>query len=106
MESAIDQVTKWIAGKWSDLSQKILRDRRHVVNAYLAFLAIRQREFSGALRFLAFALMARPGRLFAPSFSRLFFMLLAHAIGIRVYRWDFWNKPNFYVSSDVSACQH
>ena len=45
MEEAIDQVTKWMIQKWPELPQQILLDRSHTVNAYLASLAIRQREF-------------------------------------------------------------
>ena len=95
MEEAIAQVTKWMLQRWPELPQQILLDRSHTVNAYLASLAIRQREFVAAFRYLGSAITAKPSKLLSPTFARLFVMLFAHAIGIRVYRWDFWRKPKF-----------
>jgi glycosyltransferase involved in cell wall biosynthesis len=99
MEKAIAQVTDWIACTWPRLPGDLLRDRRYTVNAYLAFLAIRQREFGHALRFLGLALSARPSKLFDFSYLRLFFLLFAHAVGLRYYRWLFWRRPVVFMES-------
>jgi glycosyltransferase involved in cell wall biosynthesis len=93
MEKAIEQVTDWVVKTWPRLPRDILRDRSHTVDAYLAFLAIRERKFLHALHFLGAALRARPDRLFTLSYLQLYFLLLAHAIGVRCYRWDFWRRP-------------
>jgi glycosyltransferase involved in cell wall biosynthesis len=99
MEQAIDGVTRWIAHKWPWLPESVWRDRSYTVDAYLAFLAIRQREFFHALRYLARALRARPGKLFALSYVQLYALLAAHAIGLRRYRWLFWKQPSVFVQS-------
>jgi glycosyltransferase involved in cell wall biosynthesis len=96
MEKAIAEVTAWIENRWPDLPERILKDRRHVVDAYLASLAIRERKFADALRFLLLAFEARPHTILSYSFVRLFFMFAAHALGLRIYRWDFWKKPDFF----------
>jgi glycosyltransferase involved in cell wall biosynthesis len=96
MEKAIEQVTEWIVRTWPDLPESVFVDRRYTVNAYLAVLAIRQREFLHALRFLALALRARPGRLFTLSYLQLYPLLIVHALGLRTFRWQFWTKPPVY----------
>ena len=93
MEMAIDKVTAWIVATWPRLSHDLLRDRSYTVNAYLAFLAIRQREFMHALRFLGLALRARPSKFLTFSYLQLFVLLFAHMIGLRYYRWAFWRRP-------------
>jgi glycosyltransferase involved in cell wall biosynthesis len=96
MEKAIEMVTAWIVKTWPRLSHDLLRDRSYTVNVYLAFLAIRQREFMHALRFLGLALYARPSKVIAPSYLRLYFLMLAHVIGLRRYRWLFWKRPALF----------
>lgn len=93
METAIAQVTAWIERTWPNLPRSVLLQRRYTVNAYLAFLAIRQRQFVHALQLLGSALYAKPGTLFTPAYLRLYALWLAHAIGIRHYRWTFWRGP-------------
>jgi len=93
MERAIEGVTEWIARQWPELPESVFVDRRYTVNAYLAFLAIRQREFRHALRFLALALKARPGKLWDISYWQLYPLLAVHAIGFRTFRWQFWQEP-------------
>ncbi len=102
MEKAIEQVTNWIRRTWPSLPDDVFRDRSYTVNAYLAFLAIRQREFLHALKLLRSALQARPRKLFAPSFFQLYFLLIAHAIGIRRYRWLFWRRPRLFADSQAA----
>jgi len=99
MEKAIEQVTDWIIQTWPWLPKNVLLSRDHTVNAYLAFLAIRQREFSQALRFFALACRARPSKLFSLSFVQLFALWIGHGIGIRHYRWLFWRKPKVFVGA-------
>jgi hypothetical protein len=93
MEGAIAKTTEWIEQTWPDLPQSLLRERTHVVDMYLAFLATRQRRFMAALKFLGRGLMAQPSRLCSSAFVDAITLLLAHTIGLRVYRWDFWKKP-------------
>lgn len=102
MEKAIEGVTEWIVQKWPWLPESVLVDRSYTVNAYLAFLAIRQREFFHAFRYLALACRARPGKLFAFSYLQLYFLLIGHAIGFRRYRWLFWKRPMVFAESTLS----
>lgn len=104
MEKAIEGVTEWIVRNWPGLPESVLLDRSYTVNAYLAFLAIRQREFFHALRFLALALRARPGKLLALSYLQLYPLLILHAIGFRTYRWQFWKKPQVYGETLLARC--
>lgn len=99
MEQAIEQVTDWIARTWPDLPESVFVDRRYTVNAYLAVLAIRQREFWHALRFLALALRARPGKIFTLSYFQLYPLLIVHVLGLRTFRWQFWTKPPVYAET-------
>ena len=62
-------------------------------------VAIRQCEFGNGLRLLARAGQARPRRIFTMSYIELWFLLVAHALGLRVYRWQFWKRPP-YVFAD------
>jgi hypothetical protein len=71
----------------------VLRDREYTVRAYLAVLAVRQRLFWRAIRYLGAAARARPERVLTYSYLRLFALLAAHAIGLRLYRWAFWRRP-------------
>lgn len=93
MEQAIEGVTDWIVRTWPWLPEDVFIDRRYTVNAYLAFLAIRQHAFFHALRYLALALRARPGKLLTFSYFQLYPLLIAHVMGFRPYRWQFWKKP-------------
>lgn len=94
MERAIALVTDWLVERWR-VSDELLWRRRHVVNAYLAMIAIRERRFFAAFQYLCRALSSRPSKIFDPAYLRLFFMLVAHAAGFRIYRWDFWHTPDF-----------
>lgn len=93
MEASLDTITAWIRRRWPELPEQVFRDRSHTVNAYLAVLAIREGAFGAALGRLGRALRARPRRIFAFSYLRLFFLLAAHGVGIRTFRWDFWRTP-------------
>jgi glycosyltransferase involved in cell wall biosynthesis len=96
MDQAIEQVTGWIVRTWPWLPNALMRDRSYTVNAYLAFLSIRQREFLRALRFLGLAFRARPSKIFAFSYLRLFVLLFVHMIGLRIYRWAFWKRARVF----------
>lgn len=99
MEQAIEGVTDWIVRKWPWLPESVLIDRAYTVYAYLAVLAVRQREFRHALRYLARAARARPGRALTPSYLQLFPLLLAHAAGLRTLRWQFWQEPTVFADA-------
>lgn len=106
MEAAVAQVTAWIQKSWPSLPAAVLRDRRHVVEAYLAVLAVRQRLYARALHHLGAAFWARPNRLFDSSYLRLFALLIAHSVGLRHYRWAFWREPPLFGSaSGAGECQ-
>ena len=102
MENAIDGVTEWIVRTWPWLPESVLVDRSYTVNAYLAVLAIRQREFFHALRYLALALRARPGKVLTISYMQLYPLLLAHVIGLRTFRWQFWKRPEIFSETPPS----
>lgn len=95
LERAIGQITEWIRGKWPSLPREVFRDRGYVVDTYLAVLAIRQRDFGYALRLLKRAVKGSPEKFLTKSYMELWALLLVHAVGLRVYRWDFWRRPPF-----------
>jgi glycosyltransferase involved in cell wall biosynthesis len=101
MEKAIESVTEWIIEKWPWLPESVFVERSYTVNAYLAVLAIRQRKFLHALRYLALALRARPGKVRTLSYLQLYPLLLAHAIGLRTFRWQFWQKPALFCEAPL-----
>lgn len=101
MEASLETITAWIRRRWPELPERLFRDRSHTVHAYLAVLAIREGAFGPALRRLGRAFLARPGRVFAFSYLRLFFLLAAHRVGIRTFRWQFWRPPEPF--SDLCA---
>jgi glycosyltransferase involved in cell wall biosynthesis len=101
MEKAVAQVTDWIRRTWPWLPNDVLRDRDHTVDAYLAFLAIRERKFGHAFRFLVAALRAHPSKLVTLSYAQLYFLLLAHVVKLRCYRWAFWRRPRLAWSPTV-----
>lgn len=94
MEAAIDEVTQWILQSWPDIPRWVLLERKYVVASYLSFLATRQRKFLLALKFLRQSIKMKPDRLCSLATLEVLAMLCTHAAGIRVYRWDFWNKPH------------
>ena len=96
MEKAIEGVTAWIVDTWPSLPEKVLQDRQYTVQNYLAFLAIRAGDYSGAMRYLRRAFAARPEKLLNVSFIQMYFLLAGHMIGIRGFRWAFWRKPASY----------
>lgn len=102
MEKAIEGVTDWIVQKWPWVSRDVLLDRSYTVNAYLAFLAIRERHFLHALRYLRLALRARPGKFFTIFYLQHYVLLVGHAIGIRRYRWMFWKKAALFSESALA----
>lgn len=93
MERAIAQVTTWIKLTWPDLPETALIDRARNVNCYLAFLAIRKGQYRQAAGYI------RRGATEASRLNLNFqiiemtALLLAHAAGIRQYRWQFWKTP-------------
>ena len=102
MTLAIDNVTEWIRNQWPELNSDILRERAFTVDNYLAVLAIRQRRFSRAVKFLLSAARCCPNRVHLRSYWQLWILLLAHLVGIRVFRWDFWNRPQFDPCVDLT----
>lgn len=103
MERAIEDVTAWIRSQWHWVSGDLMLDRSYTVDAYLAVLAVRQRKFANAARLLLSAAQARPNKVLASSYLRLWALWVAHAVGIRVYRWQFWKRPLFDVYRPLSG---
>jgi hypothetical protein len=93
LERAIEEVTRWIWQKWPWLSADVRKDRGYIVDTYLAFLAIRQREFAYAARLLGRAARTKPTKILTLRFFELWVLLAIHAAGWRVYRWQFWKRP-------------
>jgi glycosyltransferase involved in cell wall biosynthesis len=102
MEKAIEDVTDWIVRKWPWVSRDVLLDRSYTVNAYLAFLAIRERQFWHALRYLGLAVRARPSKFFTLFYLQHYVLLAGHIVGIRRYRWMFWTKPPLFSESALA----
>jgi glycosyltransferase involved in cell wall biosynthesis len=102
MEKAIGEVTAWIVKTWPWLPKSVLLDREYTVNAYLAFLAIRGGQYGEALRYLKRAYVARPGKLLGVCPVQFYLLFVGHLIGIRDYRWTFWQKPIRYSEIKLS----
>lgn len=93
IEASLERITAWIRRRWPELPERVLRERSHVVHAYVAVLAIRRGALGAALIRLGRALLARPRSIFAFSYVRLYLLLAAHALGLRTFRWRFWRPP-------------
>jgi glycosyltransferase involved in cell wall biosynthesis len=93
MERAIQEVTDWISRSWPDLPESVLQDRAGTVDRYLAFLAIRAGKPRLAARYLARATFGRDGVRLSRQTCDLIALMIARAVGIRQYRWDFWTRP-------------
>jgi glycosyltransferase involved in cell wall biosynthesis len=93
MERAIDEVTAWIRRTWPDLPENVLVDRDRNVQRYLAFLAIRGSQYGLAARYLWRGLNS--GRHLHVNFeiAEMAALLVAHALGLRQFRWQFWKTP-------------
>lgn len=101
LERAIGQVTEWIRTKWPFLTEDVFRERSYVVDTYLAVLAVRQREFIYALRLLVRAVWVQPAKIITGSYLELWALLVAHLIGLRVYRWQFWKRPPYVLDTNA-----
>jgi glycosyltransferase involved in cell wall biosynthesis len=95
METAINHTTAWIRRTWPDLPDHLFVERAYTIGIYLGFLAIRQREYGDALRYIWRAARARPWRVFTLGLLRLLLLLPLHMMGLRRYRFLFWRKPLF-----------
>lgn len=95
MEQAIAGCTAWIRQTWPDLPQQVFVDRDNLLGTYLAFLAIRQRNYAAALRYIASSVRAKPGAMFSGDVLRLLALIPVHAAGLRHYHWRIWSKPAF-----------
>jgi hypothetical protein len=93
MEAAIAGVTRWIRQTWPDLPEQLFDERGRPVNRYLAFLAIRSRNFSLAARYLLRATFGPAGARFHPQTLDLVALMIGHALGVRGYQWQFWRTP-------------
>jgi glycosyltransferase involved in cell wall biosynthesis len=95
MEQAIAGCTAWIKQCWPDLPPQVFVERDHLLGTYLAFLAIRQRDYGAALRYIGHSIQARPPTLFSADVLRLLALIPLHAAGLRHYNWRLWSKPSF-----------
>lgn len=95
MEQAIAGCTAWIKQSWPNLPPQVFVDRDNLLGTYLAFLAIRQREYRAALRYIGASVRARPGAMLSSDVLRLLALIPLHAAGLRHYNWRLWNKPAF-----------
>jgi glycosyltransferase involved in cell wall biosynthesis len=95
MDRAIEETTAWVRQKWPDLPEHLFVERAYTVGLYLAFLAIRQRKYGDALRYIWRSLKARPSRILAFDLLRLLILMPLHMAGFRRYRLLFWRKPPF-----------
>ena len=95
MEQAIAGCTAWIKQRWPELPPQVFVDRDNLLGTYLAFLAIRQRDYRSALRYIGLSVRARPGVMFSGDVLRLLALMPLHAAGLRHYNWRLWSKPAF-----------
>jgi len=95
MEQAIAGCTAWIKQRWPELPPQVFVDRDNLLGTYLAFLAIRQRDYRAALRYIGSSVRARPGVMFSGDVLRLLALMPLHAAGLRHYNWRLWSKPAF-----------
>lgn len=95
MEQAIAGCTAWIKQRWPDLPAQVFVDRDNLLGTYLAFLAIRQRDYRAALRYIGSSVRARPSTMLSSDVLRLLALIPLHAAGLRHYNWRLWSKPAF-----------
>ncbi len=95
MEQAIAGCTAWIKQSWPDLPPQVFVERDNLLGTYLAFLAIRQRDYRAALRYIGSSVRARPSVMFSGDVLRLLALMPLHAAGLRHYNWRLWSKPAF-----------
>ncbi len=95
MEQAIAGCTAWIRASWPDLPRDVFAERDAVLGPYLAFLAIRQRDYRAALNYIRRAVRNRPMSIFSIDILRLLALIPLHAAGLRHYNWKIWRKPAF-----------
>ncbi len=95
MEQAIAGCTAWIKQRWPELPAQVFVDRDNLLGTYLAFLAIRQRDYRAALRYIGLSVRARPSAMFSGDVLRLLALIPLHAAGLRHYNWRLWSKPAF-----------
>jgi len=93
MEEAIAQVTVWIRQSWPEIPEQILVERARNVLRYLAFLAIRGRQYGLAARYIWRGAVGRPEGSLNFEMLEMVALLLGHACGVRHYRWQFWKTP-------------
>jgi glycosyltransferase involved in cell wall biosynthesis len=93
MEAALGEVTAWIRRTWPKLDESVFRERAYTIDTYLAFLSIRAKRYSDAMRYLARAWRGRPQSLFELSLWQFVALMIGHAAGMRRYRWRFWKSP-------------
>ena len=95
MEQAIAGCTAWIKQRWPELPPQVFVDRDNLLGTYLAFLAIRQRDYRAALHYIGSSVRARPSVMFSSDVLRLLALMPLHAAGLRHYNWRLWSKPAF-----------
>src|SRR5688572_22806298 len=95
MEQAIAGCTAWIKQRWPELPAQVFVDRDNLLATYLAFLAIRQRDYRAALHYIGWSVRARPSAMFSGDVLRLLALIPLHAAGLRHYNWRLWSKPAF-----------
>jgi glycosyltransferase involved in cell wall biosynthesis len=95
MEQAIADCTAWIKQSWPNLPSRVFVERDNLLGTYLGFLAIRQRDYRAALRYIAWSVRARPSTMFSGGVLRLLALMPLHAAGLRHYNWRLWSRPAF-----------
>jgi glycosyltransferase involved in cell wall biosynthesis len=95
MEQAISKTTSWIKASWPEIPVSLFEERDYINSLYLAFLAIRQREYPEACRYIFAALRIRPRGILSIDVLRLILFLPLHKLGLRRYRFSFWRAPKF-----------
>ncbi len=93
VESSLARSTRWIADRWPNLPQAIMRKRSYTVNSYLAFLAARRRNFRMAAKYKLRAFAAHPSRIIGRSMFDFCLLLWGQLFGVHRYYTRFWRVP-------------
>ena len=97
MEKAIEEVTAWIQATWPHLADEVFVERARNNNQYLAFLAIRAGRYDLATRYIWRSIVGHSKPRVNFRTLEMAALMLAHAMGVRQYRWALWRRPKQFL---------
>jgi glycosyltransferase involved in cell wall biosynthesis len=87
MQTAMENVSRWIMEKWPDMPENIKRQMIYRRNAFLAHLALTNNQFARALHYKMRSFEAQPAAFLTPSTLTFGARFLARLAGIRRASW-------------------